>query len=170
VAEQSTDFVEMGRISGLYGVRGWVKLFSHTEPRENILRYSPWYLEIGGRWVPFELRGGRRHGKSVVAHLSGCDDRDAAARLLEHRIAVARDQLPPLAEGEYYWSDLIGLQVVTVGGVGLGAVSDLMETGANDVLVVAGERERLIPFTPGDVVQQVDLAGGVITVEWDPDF
>lgn len=167
---QSTEYVELGRISGLHGVRGWVKVFSHTQPRENILKYSPWYLEIDGRWVPFELKAGRRQGSTVVAHLEGCADRDAAARLLEHRIAVRSEQLPPAGEGEYYWADLIGLQVLTTDGVELGTVSALMETGANDVLVVSGDRERLIPYTPGHAVQGVDLAAGVITVEWDPEF
>ena len=170
MAEQGAEFVEMGRISGLFGVQGWVKVFSHTEPRENILNYSPWYLAIEGRWVPFEVRAGRRQGSTVVAHLSGCPDRDAAAKLLQHTIAVHRHQLPPASEGEYYWADLIGLRVVTTEGRELGTVSNLMETGANDVLIVAGERERLIPYTPGHVVREVDVGAGVITVEWDPEF
>lgn len=170
MAEQDTDYVEMGRISGLYGVRGWVKVFSHAQPRENILSYSPWYLEIDGRWVPFEVKEGRRQGSTVVAHLEGCSDRDAAARLLQHRIAVHRDQLPPAGEDECYWADLIGLSVVTIDGTSLGTVANLMETGANDVLVVSGDRERLIPFTPGDAVRNVDLNAGVITVDWDPEF
>lgn len=160
----------MGRVSGLYGVRGWVKVYSYTQPRENILNYTPWYLEIDGCWVPFEIQAGRRHGSTVVAHLENCPDRDAAIRLLQHRIAVRSEQLPPAGEGEYYWADLIGLRVRTTDGTELGTVSDLMETGANDVLVVSGERERLIPFTPGHAVRDVDLSAGVITVEWDPEF
>jgi 16S rRNA processing protein RimM len=164
------EFIEVGRISGLYGVRGWVKVYSHTEPRDNILEYSPWYLKIQGKWLPVEPVEGRLHGKGVVVRLDGCTDRDAAARLVGTDIAVHRDQLPETEEGEYYWNDLIGLRVVNTGGVELGQVDNLLETGANDVLVVKGDRERLIPYTPGEAVVKVDLEAGLLTVEWDPDF
>lgn len=164
------EYVILGRVSGLYGVKGWVKVFSHTDPRSNILRYSPWLLRRGGRWHEVELRGGRRQGKGIVAQLAGCDDRDAAAEWQGAEIAVRRGQLPPAEADEYYWADLIGLRVETAEGVDLGVVDHLVETGANDVLVVRGERERLLPFTPGDVVREVDLESGRIRVEWDPDF
>jgi 16S rRNA processing protein RimM len=164
------EFIEMGRIAGLYGVRGWVKVYSHTEPRDHILEYSPWYLKIQGKWVPIAPAEGRIHGKGVVARLEGYTDRDAAAQLVGTDIAMHRDQLPAAEEGEYYWHDLIGLRVVTTGGAELGQVDHLLETGANDVLVVKGERERLIPYTPGQAVVKVDLASGVLTVEWDPEF
>jgi len=165
-----SELVTLGRISGLYGVRGWVRVFSHTDPREGIVRYSPWYLRLGGEWRPVRVAEGRRHGKGVVARLEGCDDRDQAARLMGAEIAVRREQLPPLPPGEYYWTDLEGLRVVTREGVELGTVARLMETGANDVLVVRGERERLIPYLPERVVLEVDLEGGLIRVDWDPDF
>jgi len=165
-----SDLVTVGRISGLYGVRGWVRVYSHTEPREGIVRYSPWYLRLGGEWRPVAVAEGRRHGKGVVARLEGCEDRDQAARLMGAEIAVRRDQLPPLPEGDYYWTDLEGLRVVNREGVELGTVERLMETGANDVLVVRGERERLVPYLPGRVVLGVDLEGGEIRVDWDPDF
>lgn len=167
---QEDDYIEMGRISGLYGVRGWVKVYSYTEPRENILNYATWHLRRQGGWVLVQLAGGRGQGKGVVAHLKGYDDRDAAAALVGSTIAVRRSDLPATAEGEYYWSDLIGLKVVNLQGVELGTVVDLMETGANDVLVVKGERERLIPYTPGIAVQSVDLAAKRLTVDWDPEF
>lgn len=165
-----SDLVVMGRISGLYGVRGWVKVHSETEPRENIVQYSPWYLRLQDGWREVPLAAGRRHGKGVVAQLAGYDNRDAAAALVGTEVAVRRDQLPPPAAGEYYWADLIGLRVATVDGTDLGIVDHLMETGANDVLVVRGERERLIPFLPDDVVVEVDLEGGCMRVDWDPDF
>lgn len=165
-----SDLVTVGRICGLYGVRGWVRVFSHTDPREGIVRYSPWYLRLGGEWREVRLAEGRRQGKGVVARLEGCEDRDQAARLMGAEIAVRRDQLPPLPPGEYYWTDLEGLRVVTREGVELGVVARLMETGANDVLVVRGERERLVPYLPERVVLEVDLEGGVIRVDWDPDF
>ncbi len=162
--------VIMGKISGLYGVKGWVKVFSDTQPRENILRYSPWYLYRENAWVRYEPCQGRRHGKTLVTRLAGCDDRDQAAALLGSVIAVPRAQLPETAENEYYWMDLEGLKVTTVAGVSLGTVSHLFSTGANDVIVVRGDKERMIPFVQPDVVTSVDLDGGTMTVDWDPDF
>jgi len=158
--------IVLGRVSGLYGVRGWVRVFSGTEPRENILRYSPWLLD-GQALAVVE---GKRHGKGVVARLSGCDDRDQAAALIGKTIAVRRAQLPPPRADEFYWADLEGLLVETLNGTGLGRVSHLFETGANDVLVVQGERERLLPFVWDEVIKDVDFDAGVICVDWDASF
>lgn len=162
--------VVLGRISGLFGVRGWVKVYSHTEPRENIAGYRDWYLQRDGDWQPVRVEQGRRQGKGVVVKLVGIDDRDQAAGLIDCDIAVDRDQLPPLPPGEYYWADLEGLRVVTLEGVELGRVSHLFATGANDVMVVAGERERLLPFVQPDIIRRVDPEQGLIEVDWDPDF
>ena len=112
----------------------------------------------------------RRHGKAVIARLGGYEDRDTARELVGAEIAVRRDQLAEITEGEYYWADLVGLKVVTVSGKDLGIVNHLIETGANDVLVVVGERERLIPFIRDEVVVAVDLDRGEIRVDWDPEF
>ena len=162
----------MGRISGVYGVRGWVRIFSYTEPRENIISYRPWFLSKNkADWTKTALEDGRRHGKGVVAQLAGCTDRDAAHALIGREIAVRRDQLPETASGEYYWNDLVGLQVINAQDEKLGRIDHLLETGANDVLVLKeGERERLIPFVLDQVVLQVDLDNGVIRVDWDKDF
>ncbi len=168
--EPAEEFVTVGRISGLFGVRGWVKVFSHTEPRDNIVHYDPWYLRIGGNWREVRVADGHAQGKGVVAHVEGIDDRDAASGLVGCDIAIRREQLPALAPDEYYWSDLIGLKVVTVDGMALGTVDHLIETGANDVLVVKGERERLIPYLRGDVITEVDLENGLLRVDWDPEF
>jgi 16S rRNA processing protein RimM len=151
-------------------VKGWVRVFSYTEPRENIVNYQPWYLQVGGGWQPRQVAEGRRHGKGVTVRLDGCEDRDQALTLLNCEIGVRRDQLPDTAPGEYYWQDLVGLAVVNLQGETLGRVDHLLETGANDVLVVAGERERLIPFVLQRIVRQVDLQAGVIQVDWDRDF
>jgi 16S rRNA processing protein RimM len=145
-------------------------VFSYTRPRDNIVHYRPWYLNREGEWQEHELSEGRQHGKGVVARLAGCEDRDAASRLIGAEIGVRREQLPAAQPGEYYWSDLQGLEVVTLQGESLGTVDHLLETGANDVLVVTGERERLIPFVLGQVVDDVDLARGEIRVDWDRDF
>jgi 16S rRNA processing protein RimM len=117
-----------------------------------------------------EVRDGRPHGKGVVALLASCADREQAQALAGTEVAVRREQLPALAEGEYYWTDLIGLEVVCRDGRSLGRVTGLVETGANDVLVVQGDRERLLPFVPGPVVLAVDLVAGQVRVDWDPDF
>jgi 16S rRNA processing protein RimM len=158
----------VGRISGVYGVRGWVKVFSETDPRENILAYRPWYLGESGR--PRKVAEGRRHGKGLVARLEGCEDRDQAAALVAQEIAVRRDQLPPTRGDEFYWADLEGLAVITLDGIHIGRVDRLFATAANDVLVVKGDRERLLPFVWGQVVREVDFELGQMRVDWDPDF
>ncbi|MBK1674695.1 ribosome maturation factor RimM [Ectothiorhodospira shaposhnikovii] len=164
------DWIILGRIAGVYGVKGWVKLFSETEPREGILDYDPLSIQIGGEWKVLKLESGRAHGKGVVAKLEGVDDRDAAAALIGASIGIRREQLEPLPKGEYYWADLVGLEVINLEAVSLGWVDHLMETGANDVLVVSGDRERLIPYVRDQVIQEIDLEAGIIRVDWDPDF
>ncbi len=165
----SSRFVTLGRISGLYGVKGWVKVYSHTSPLTNILKYPDWYLKTGNDWQRFQLETGKPHGKGIIAKLGGVDDRDLAAGLINRDIAVPRDQLPDLDEQGYYWTDLEGLKIHTTHGVELGILDHLFETGSNDVMVVKGERQRLIPYIE-DVVKSVDLVDGVMTVDWDPDF
>lgn len=164
--------VRMGRIVGVSGVRGWVKLESWAEPRLAIFDYQPWLLETGpGEFR--ELRGarGREQGKGLVAELPGVTDRDQAAALTGVPIWVPRAALPPLGTDEYYWTDLEELEVVTVEGTALGRVDHLFDTGVHPVLVVRdGDRERLIPFVPGQHVRSVDLDAGRIVVDWDPDF
>lgn len=159
----------LGSVSGLYGVRGWVKVFSHTSPKENIFNYPCWSIYSEGCWQEYRLQQGRVQGKGLVASLEGIIDRDQAAGLIGAEIAVRRGQLPETAPDEYYWADLEGKRVVTLKGDSLGWVDYLFETGANDVMVVTGERQHLLPFV-GQVIRAVDLDTGVITVDWDPDF
>lgn len=158
--------VVLGRVVGLYGVRGWVKVFSETSPIEGIFRYSPWLVDGVERTVVEQ----RRHGKGLIARLQGCEDRDAARELLGKTVAIPRDQLPPPSSDEFYWVDLQGLAVETADGQTLGTVSHLIETGANDVLVIQGDRERLVPFVWDQFVLEVDFASRRIRVDWDPDF
>lgn len=160
--------IVLGRVSGLYGVKGWVKIYSETAPRDGILRYSPWLLGPDG--IERRVVEGKAQGKGVIARLDGCNDRDQAAALIGQDIAIHRAQLPPPHPDEFYWVDLEGLSVITQSGVDLGRVSHLFATGANDVLVVIGERERLIPFVWDDVIVDVDFAQRRICVEWDPEF
>jgi 16S rRNA processing protein RimM len=162
--------VIVGRITAALGVKGWVKVASFTDPAENLLDYRPWLIREGDRWRPVEVDETQRRNKGFVARLDGCHDRDGAEALIRRDLAVPRAVLPPPEPDEYYWFDLVGLDVVTTGGEALGSVVRLMPTGANDVLVVQGEdRERLIPFTH-EAVPEVDLGARRITVDWDPAF
>ncbi len=164
-------FVTLGRISGAHGIQGWVRVHSDTSPRENIVSYSPWYLERQGERQRWKVNAGRRQGKAVVAKLAGCNDRDEAEALVGALITIPRSVLPQTAApGEYYWADLVGLQVQTIDGVELGRIEQLFETGANDVMVVKGDRERLVPYIWEQVVREVDLQAGMMRVDWDPDF
>jgi len=162
--------ISVGKISGVFGVKGWVKVFSFTDPRENILTYSPWLLKKGDETKTFNVVDGQLQGKTIVAQLAGINDRDQAASLTGWDIFITQVQLPKAAKGEYYWSQLIGLNVETIDGVQLGVVDSLLETGANDVIIVQGERERVIPFLQGQTIINVDLDAGKIIVDWDPEF
>ncbi len=170
MAEETTRRVTLGRINGHFGVKGWVKVYSDTQPKEQIVKYSPWWLKRGKEWSTIKVLEGKVHGKTVIARLEGIDSRELAEPLMGAEIAINRDQMQPAAEGEYYWLDLIGLRVENLAGIELGEVRSLMETGANDVLVVRGERERLIPFVQGQFIKEVDLENGKIRVDWDPEF
>ena len=130
MTDQSSELIIIGRISGLYGVKGWVKIFSHSEPREKILEYSPWLVQSREGWQVMEVEEGRRHGKGVIVRLKDYTDRDKARTLIGKDIALTRDQLPELEEGNYYWSDLEGLKVISSQGGELGLLDHLIETGA----------------------------------------
>lgn len=170
MVDETGELIVLGRVSGIYGVAGWIRVYSFTDPRENILGYSRWHIWSDQGWKQLDLQAGRRQGRSVVAHLAGYDDRDQARGLIGREIAIPREQLPALDEGEYYWADLQGLRVYNRDGQDFGTVTHLIETGANDVLVVEGERERLIPMVPDEFVLRVDLEAGFMEVEWDPEF
>ncbi len=173
VTDATPQPVRLGRIVGLFGVRGWVKVFSFTDPREAILDYGDWMLGKDGAWRPVELEEGKRHGKSVLAKLAGADDRDAAVELLGLEVAVPRSALPEPGNEQYYWTDLEGLAVWHRDERLLGTVRQILETGAHDVMVVrpgeGGDKEVLVPFVVGEVVTDVDLDAGVIRVDWEWD-
>jgi len=144
-------------------------VFSYTQPREAILDYGRWFLQRQGAWQAATVVEGQRHGKSVIAHLEGVDDRDQAIEWVGCDISIPHSELPEADDGKYYWADLEGMRVVHRDGTELGRVAYLMETGANDVLVTEGERERLIPFIADKVILDVDFAEGVIRVDWEWD-
>ncbi|WP_455222843.1 ribosome maturation factor RimM [Kaarinaea lacus] len=171
--DQTPQFVVVGKISSAFGVKGWLKINSFTEPVTNILQFKPWYLQTRQThqpWKSVKVIEGRAHGKQVVVQLEGVNDRNQAELMRGLDIAVKRDQLPETHDNEFYWVDLEGLKVVNQEGIELGVVESLMETGANDVLVVRGEKERLIPYVMNEYILEVDLDAGTIIVDWDPDF
>ncbi|MEM6582882.1 MAG: ribosome maturation factor RimM [Pseudomonadota bacterium] len=170
----------IGKITGSYGVKGWVKVHSYTDPQENFLRFEQCSLRRNGGFEPIEFDAGRAHGKGLIAHIPGVDDRTMAETYRGLEVSAPATELPALDSGEFYWSQLEGLRVWCRSpaelGVSepalLGKVDYLLETGANDVLVIAAcegsidNRERLIPYLPGDVVTGVDLEAGTIEVSW----
>ena len=161
-----SKLVTLGRISGVHGVKGWVKVHSYTEPRENIGTFGAWTVSRRGTASVLEVeetRGGG--GGQVIAKLKGIDDRDEARAWMGAEIAVERAALPKCAPGEYYWTDLEGLEVRTLDGTALGKVDHLLATGANDVLVL-DRAGLLIPFVPGSVIRSVDLDAGIIVADW----
>jgi len=185
-SEKTAEKIILGRITGVYGVKGWVKIFSYTDPMEAIVDYSPWYIRPENRktspWIKVKIKAGKRHAKTVVAKLEHCNDRDGAQAYIGSEIAIEPDQLESLSDkNEFYWRDLMGLRVINQQKVELGVVTKILETGANDVLVVTQEevaeagqkivdKEHLIPWTMQQAIIAVDLEQGLIEVDWDPDF
>ncbi|MFQ5469551.1 MAG: ribosome maturation factor RimM [Gammaproteobacteria bacterium] len=170
MSNDASEKVLIGQISGVYGVRGWVKVYSYTSPKNNIIKYQPWLTGKNGMCTSINVLDGRQQGKGIVAKLEGIEDRDRARELVGQEIYILRRQLPSLGKNEFYWSDLIGLNVEMPDGRSLGKVHHLLETGSNDVLVVRGDKEYLIPFLLDDVVIEVKLEARILTVDWDPDF
>lgn len=169
----SPERVVMGSLTSPYGVKGWLKVYSHTSPMEGILEYDRWTVDKDGVERVYEVLQGRRQGKGLVVQLAGVASREAAEALGGATIKLATDELPRLSAGEYYWYQLEGLKVTTIDGVELGRVDHLLETGANDVLVVKGGpdgKERLLPFLPDEVIERIDLETGEMRVDWDPEF
>lgn len=165
-----SDWVVIGRFGRPHGIKGFLTVISFTEPRENILQYKDWHALINKQWLPLKLLQLDVNNKFILALVEGYLQREEAARLTNVEIAVKRIQLPTLQEGEYYWHQLMGMQVVTLEGDILGDVNDMMSTGSNDVLVVVGEKRHLIPYLPGKSVIEINDSQRKITVDWDKDF
>jgi len=167
---EAGERIRVGRVSGVYGVKGWVRVFSETDPRAAIAEFPRLWMRYGGEWRLVEVESGRAHGAGVVVKFSDVEDREAAYGLMGAELAIERDWLPPAEEGEYYWADLLGMSVVNRDGTEFGRITGFIETGANDVLVVRGDRERLIPWVRGRYVLEVDPEARCVQVDWDPDF
>ncbi len=174
-----SNLVDVGRITTVFGIKGWVKVHSFTEPAGNLFEYTPLWLKTPHGIKQVDIDESRAHGKGFVAHIKGVDDCDIAAQYTKQDIAVERDLLASLDDGEFYWHQLVGLAVTSLyegNEFLLGQVKSLLETGANDVLFVApnpesvDQRERLIPYIPKQFVTNIDLGAGTMTVDWDPEF
>ena len=169
--------VVVGKFGATYGIRGWLKVFSYTDDTEGIFEYRPWFVKQQGKWVEYQVESWKRHNKGMVVKLAGLDVREDAHLLTNFDIAINPSSLPELPEDEIYWRELFGMQVVTTSGYHLGEITDVFETGSNDVLVVTanlndafGQKERLIPFLTEQVIKQIDRDAQRIEVDWDPAF
>lgn len=163
-------WVIIGRFGRPHGIKGFVTVHSFTEPRDNILRYTDWHAYVNKQWQPIKLLCVETHDKGIVAQVEGYPEREAVARLTNSDIAVHKDQLAKLEPGEYYWHQLIGMSVVNDQGQSFGKVIEVIPTGANDVLVVQGEKRYLIPYLPGQFILDINDSQQLITVDWDVDF
>ncbi len=163
----------MGRVTAPFGIKGWIKIYALTAQIGNLQDYPLWWLGREDDWREMRVVSAKVHGNMLVAQLEGVADRDGAAALKGWQLAVPREQLPGAGENEFYWADLIGLKVVNAEQHEFGRVARILQTGANDVLVVESsnknERETLIPFI-ASAIKQVDLAAGVISVDWGRDY
>jgi len=181
--DRSSQYILLGEITGVSGLKGWVKVFSHTSPRLKITEYKQWFLQKKGSdgsrnesWQAVKVKGGKAQGKNIIASIEGVQYRDQAEALIASTIAVSSDQLEKLSEGEYYWKDLIGLNVENTEGVKLGKIDWLFNTGSNDVITVRGidadgeEKEHMVPYIKGDYVVSISLEDSLMVVNWDPDF
>ncbi len=169
--------ITLGKMGAVYGIKGWLKIHSFTDEPDAILDYFPWSLKLGNNVQTVEITDWRKHNKGLIVKVAGIDDRDEAQAFVGSEILTSEAALPELPQGHFYWRDLIGLSVVTNKGYDLGVVTDMMETGANDVLVVKAnlndgfsKKERLIPYLFEQVIESVSIENKQICVDWDPGF
>ncbi len=166
---EANNLVIMGRVVAPYGVLGWLKVLPDTELIDGLFDYKRWWVGKGKDWREVKVNAGKVHNDVLLVKLEGVNDREAALGCKGQQIAVPRDALPTLAEDEVYWSDLIGLIVRNQQDIEFGKIVDVFETGANDVIVVQGDIERLIPYTAQTVID-VNVAQQSMLVDWDKDY
>ena len=168
--ENNANWVVIGRFGRPHGIKGFVTVHSFTDPRDNILRYTDWHVYLNNKWQAIKLLCVETHSKAIIAQVEGYPERESVTRLTNAEIAVQQEQLAELEPGEYYWHQLIGMSVVNQKGEPFGSVIEILPTGANDVLVVQGEKRHLIPYLPGQYVLEINNSQRIITVDWDLDF
>lgn len=168
--DNASDWFVIGRFGRPHGIKGFITVVSFTDPRENILNYTQWHVNVGNQWQPINVLQTTVNNKFILAQVEGYDEREHVARLTNVEIAVKREQLQELKPDEYYWHELVGMHVVNQQGITLGIVTELVETGSNDVLIIEGEKRHLVPYLPGDVILNINASQRLITVDWDADF
>ncbi|MBC8493403.1 MAG: ribosome maturation factor RimM [Candidatus Thioglobus sp.] len=168
----------IGQINGLFGVQGWVKIFSYSHPRKNILTYKPWHVQVDGVWTTLEMVKGREQGKTIVAQLKGVNDREVARGYIGTELYIERSQLPKLPEGKYYWDELTDLEVINTNGIVLGRIAYMVDTGSNSVMVINAEKEssssknnkeHWVPYMEPFLIS-IDMDARQVLVDWDEDF
>ena len=164
----SAEKIIIGKVNGFHGVKGFIKVFSETRPREGILQYPRFFIKSGNDWKILEVEFGQKHSKHILLKFVGYDSRDAVEPLLGIELYIHREDMPEPAEDEVYWVDLYGLKVINQDGVELGVIDDIFETGANDVMAVKnGKEEILIPYSLEYIIMEINLEEGYIQVDWD---
>ena len=164
--QETESRITVGRFGGVHGVKGWIKINSYTRPKENIFSYTPWIVKKDSNWQEEKVEETQQRGERLLVKLIGIDTPEQAREFINSDIAISRGQLPALKENEYYWFDLIGLEVFNQDEVRLGEIKEILETGANDVLVIKDKRKYLIPLLIGIYVMRVDLEAGKVSVDW----
>ena len=164
------NWIVIARFGRPHGVKGFVTVHSFTEPRDNVLKYANWHAFINNKWQPMKLLRAEVQNKSIIVQIEGYPERESVAFLTNIEIAIQRGQLATLEPGEYYWHQLIGMKVINKQGEPFGNVTEIIPTGANDVLVVEGNKRHLIPYLLGQFILDIDSKQQIITVDWDMDF
>lgn len=170
MAKQVNHIVVIGSLGAPFGIKGWLKINSYTQPKENIFNYQDWLLKFSDNWQAIEVEDRLIKHNLLAIKLHGCSTPQQAKLYTHAQLGVYRESLPQLAKDEYYWDDLVGLTVINQDGVILGQIEYLFETGSNDVMVVRDDKEYLIPYLPGIFVLAVKLDKKQVVVNWDPDF
>jgi len=169
--DASTDWVIVGRFGRTHGIRGSIVIHSFTEPYDGLLQYKEYlYVHIRQQWHKIDIKQFDVRSKILVAQIVGYDTVEQVSVLTNAELAIPKDKLPMLPTGQYYWHDLVGMTVDNISGVELGCVTEMMSTGANDVLVVEGKKRHLVPYLLGEFVISINQQDRKIVVDWDPDF
>lgn len=164
------DWVIVGQFGKVHGIKGFITLHSFTEPRDNILEYKPWFMLLNKQWQPIDLSKIEVNNKHILVKVEGFTEREQASELTHVQVGIKKTQLPTLPKGEFYWNELIGMQVHNTEGTALGFVKEILATGANDVLIIEGERRYLVPYLLDLYIIAIDAEQRAITVDWDADF
>ena len=160
--------IYLGKITGAHGIKGWLKIRSFSSPLENILKYPQWIINNQGEEDFYSIEQGRKQNNKIVVKLEKIDDRNTAESLINSKIQILRSDLPKLSNENYYWSDLVGLSVLNSEDKVIGKIESLIETGANDVMVVNTSKDEriLIPFVMHEIIKEVNVDLNYIKIDW----